>query len=226
MKGLSLQQKVQSFLDARGWSQIQLSREAGLGDMAVRDILNGRSKSPRRRTLLRLAGAMGLSLDELLDSAPTRTTLATPLDRFALDVPLWASEPAAGGDGFFVKPRATHFVHRLPGLMSFDDAFAVTVQSKEMQPWRATGSWIHCAPGLRLEQGGHCLVLLRSTRDDLWMHAKARQFLGRKDRRLYLRRYWPREEEECLSFEDIQTIMPILDLQDLLTPAGSLTDTS
>ena len=58
-----LGERVRAARLARGWTQQQLARRAGLSQGGVSQIERGRRPTPHRRTLARLAEALDLDLD-------------------------------------------------------------------------------------------------------------------------------------------------------------------
>ena len=50
----------------KGWSQEKLAREAGVSYQAVIKIERGYIKSPRLETIIKIAQALGVSLDDLI----------------------------------------------------------------------------------------------------------------------------------------------------------------
>lgn len=62
----SWRQRLQSIMDERGLSMKELSLAAGLGETAVRDLLQ-RKQSPRIDTLQALATALGMSVSQLYE---------------------------------------------------------------------------------------------------------------------------------------------------------------
>jgi transcriptional regulator with XRE-family HTH domain len=53
----------------KGWSQAELAEAAGVDPATISDLETGRTKRPRVPTLLRLAEALGVALDDLLEEA-------------------------------------------------------------------------------------------------------------------------------------------------------------
>jgi transcriptional regulator with XRE-family HTH domain len=49
----------------RGWTQVQLAEKAGLHYMLVTKIEQGVSNEPTIKTMIKLANALGVTLDEL-----------------------------------------------------------------------------------------------------------------------------------------------------------------
>jgi transcriptional regulator with XRE-family HTH domain len=52
----------------KGWSQEKLAREAGISYQTLIKIEQDRIKTPRLDTLIKLAKALGVSLDKLISS--------------------------------------------------------------------------------------------------------------------------------------------------------------
>ncbi len=50
----------------KGWSQEKLAREAGISYQTLIKIEQGRIKNPKLETLIKLAKALNVSLDELI----------------------------------------------------------------------------------------------------------------------------------------------------------------
>ena len=50
----------------KGWSQEKLAREAGISYQTLIKIEQGRIKNPRLDTLIKLAKALGVSIDKLV----------------------------------------------------------------------------------------------------------------------------------------------------------------
>jgi len=52
--------------EKKGWSQEKLAREADISYNALIKIERGRIKNPKLETLIKLAKALGVSIDELI----------------------------------------------------------------------------------------------------------------------------------------------------------------
>lgn len=75
-----LQQRLQERLDATGQKPAPLAKALGLSDSFIRDILRGKTKSPRADSLEKLASALGTTTDYLLgQSASPTSTLSPPI---------------------------------------------------------------------------------------------------------------------------------------------------
>ena len=83
-------------------TQKALALRAGLNETAVRDIRTGKSRHPRHDTVQKLAGVLGLAVNELLEPNWSRADQASaPRGEFAL-VPEY-DVAAAAGHGSFVE---------------------------------------------------------------------------------------------------------------------------
>jgi len=60
--------KLKKLRNKKGWSQERLAREAGISYQTLIKIEQDRIKSPRLDTLIKLAKALGVSLDRLVGS--------------------------------------------------------------------------------------------------------------------------------------------------------------
>ena len=70
---------LEDLCNQKGWSAAQLSTAAGLGKNAVGDIIEGRTKSPRKSTLAKLAIALEIDV-AILTGEPSFTHLSTLLE--------------------------------------------------------------------------------------------------------------------------------------------------
>ena len=106
----SMAERVLSLMRERGLTAKALSRRAGLSSDGVRSILRGRVDSPRAQSLVQLAAALGVSVDDL-----TSTTIALPdavraasgaaVDILEVDVPEYDLRARSGAilDGEILK---------------------------------------------------------------------------------------------------------------------------
>lgn len=70
----SLAERIQYALDKQGISQADLARRSGLSTSVVAQIVTGYTKDPRFMSVLRIAEALGVSLEYLAGRAPYSTT--------------------------------------------------------------------------------------------------------------------------------------------------------
>ena len=57
---------LKGYRNKKGWSQEKLAREAGVSYQTVIKIERGYIRSPRLDTILKIAKALGVSLDDLI----------------------------------------------------------------------------------------------------------------------------------------------------------------
>lgn len=63
--GLSIKNNVQKLLDAKGWTIYRLSKESGVS-LTVLYSLEKKQMGPTAETLVKLADALGVMVDELI----------------------------------------------------------------------------------------------------------------------------------------------------------------
>lgn len=66
MEGADVRDRLLAYRADRGWSQARLAEESGVSETTIAHIETGANKRPRRITLMRLAQAFGVTLDEFL----------------------------------------------------------------------------------------------------------------------------------------------------------------
>jgi len=172
-------------LKARAWSLLA-SRLLGSEDPdIVRNILRGKSKSPRGDTLMALAQAAGIDVNYLMlrsnemggEGSGGPLTESGPPERNATPAPL---QPPARGDmpkdlpvlgiveggpdgAFFFDDDGTpiDYVRRPPRLAGVSEAYALYVQGESMRPWREAGQLVMVAPRIPVQIGDYVAVQLR-----------------------------------------------------------------
>jgi transcriptional regulator with XRE-family HTH domain len=68
----NLRDRLLAYRVARGWSQVRTAEEAGVGHATITNIETGANTRPHRATLMKLALAFGVSLDEFLSDRPPK----------------------------------------------------------------------------------------------------------------------------------------------------------
>ena len=142
-----LARRLAAYMKDREFNQRSLAIEAKLNETAVRDILIGRSRSPRYATLAALAGVLRCSVAELTGEAPPADARAAPAEladampvpapnQFPRDVEVLGvavGGPAGNGDFSFNGTVIDH-VRRPPGLSGASGVFAIYVVGDSMSP--------------------------------------------------------------------------------------------
>lgn len=131
----------------RGFNQRSLAVAASLNETAVRDILIGRSRSPRYATLAALASVLKCTVAELAGEAPPEKTHTEPRELSgAFPVPSPNANPrdievlgvAIGGPSgqgdFSFNGTVVDHVRRPPGLVDKPGLFAIYVMGDSMSP--------------------------------------------------------------------------------------------
>ncbi len=139
-------------MEAGGFNQKSLAREAGLNETAVRDILIGKSRHPRHDTLQKLAAALGCALIDLVEPGAARGAVTLrpepdPVDDLAF-VPTYEIS-AAAGEGIVIdtEHQSGRLAFRRDWLRSVTSATpeqlaVITVRGDSMYPTLADGDTI------------------------------------------------------------------------------------
>lgn len=67
LEGPELAERIRRLIEARGTTVAAVTRKGNLRDTFVKDILRGRTRSPRGDNLAKLASALDVTVDQLLD---------------------------------------------------------------------------------------------------------------------------------------------------------------
>lgn len=142
-----LARRLAAYMKDREFNQRSLAIEAKLNETAVRDILIGRSRSPRYATLAALAGVLRCTVAELTGEHPPTQSQAAPAelgDGFAVPSPgqfprdvevLGVALGGVAGDGdFSFNGAVIDHVRRPPGLADKTGVFAIYVVGDSMSP--------------------------------------------------------------------------------------------
>lgn len=78
-----LYSRIRDYCDALQWSDADLAREAGIWQGALTDLKWGRKQSLGKKNLLKIAGALRISVDKLISDPPIED-LESPLDAWVL----------------------------------------------------------------------------------------------------------------------------------------------
>lgn len=180
---------IERLLAERGIAAKRFSIDAGLGDTAIRDILEGRSLNPRHDTIAKIAKGFGLSTEQLLRLAAEGASTniapnvrpapeAKQIDGGALsrDVPV-LGVTVGGADGHFeTNGEFIDWVRRPPLLAGIKTVFAIYVVGESMYPVYREGDLVYA----RHRQ-------MPAFQDDAVIEMKPRP--GQELRRAYLKRF-------------------------------------
>jgi phage repressor protein C with HTH and peptisase S24 domain len=174
-----------------------LSLDCGLGETAVRDILEGRSKNPRKQTLALIADRLKINIDELNDSA-TKTDLPSPIAK-AASAPALNRRRRFAGLGETIPVRnigRNQGDDRMPdvgttlrpaNLEGVRDAYAVYMTGDSMEPRYEQGWLLYINPA-RPPLKGRDVVVYQGD------NISIRRYLGQTESELILEQLNPRRE--------------------------------
>jgi phage repressor protein C with HTH and peptisase S24 domain len=152
-------------MDERGFNPRSLSKAAKLNETAVRDIIERRSKNPRRDTLTKLADALRCSLAELL-GGEADGFLAQPVEieqraEMPRNLPVYGN--AIGGDdgAFQMNGETMSYVERPTTLAGVKNAYGVYASGTSMSPRFEPGWLLWVNPVRPVRQGDNVVVQIK-----------------------------------------------------------------
>lgn len=158
----TIKSRIKERLHAKGLSNNEASRRAGLGLSFVADILAGRSKSPSRPNLSKLARVLDCDVDYLygeLDAPNPEPTRRTPVSS---SIPLYGVG-LADPEGYFKLDDATAApIEVSPPLAP--GAFAVTVPDDSNAPRYLAGEIVITNPARPVARGAFAVLALTDGR--------------------------------------------------------------
>jgi transcriptional regulator with XRE-family HTH domain len=92
---MDLSRRIRDLRYARGWGPEELAKRAKISRGALYQILRGETRKPRLKTLHRIAQALGVSLEVLLEETPSSSKAARTDTSEATDI-LAVSTTSAG----------------------------------------------------------------------------------------------------------------------------------
>lgn len=211
-----LAEKIERRLEELKKSARAASLEAGLGPDGIRNILRGRSISPRVETLQKIADALQVDIAWLSGqrnppSMPPVTShdmvrmkglrqearpapLATPGGR---DLPVLGA--ARGGEqGYFLSNgELFEMTERPASLVGIAEAYAVYMVGESMEPRYHNGETLFVHPFRPPERGKYVVVQLHGESEhasDLEMEYLVKQYLGKTSKEIILFQFNPQKE--------------------------------
>ena len=184
-----------------------VSRAAGLGDGAVRDIIGGKSRKPRYDTLLAIAKVLACRVEDLyqdplpkpeaadeqfpphdgpIDIAPgSHVEIAGRLPSLIRDLPV-LGQAKAGYTGIFIgNGEPMMLTDRPPNLVGVRNAFAVYVRGESMEPRYFDGELVMINPMKPVRRGNFVLIELMNR------EAFIKRFVKRSDDFVTVEQYNP-----------------------------------
>lgn len=194
-----LKENLRRLMNEQGFNQKSLSLAAGKNETAVRDILE-RARNPRQDTLSALAGALGVSVSELLGDDPS----PRPDDGFVarpVEIPAQSQMPrtlpvygqaACGDDGAFeMNGEVLDYVEMPPSLMGARNPYGVYISGESMSPRYEPGWLVHVHPHKPCRPGDNVVVQLRPQAEGMPPLAYVKVLVSRTGGKLTVRQFNP-----------------------------------
>lgn len=231
---MTMVDRIRQRLDELGRSPRSVSVAVSGGHTLLRDILNGKSKNPRRDTLERLAEELQVSVAWLIGDdntpPPDPTPKADPPKQSEVqlaDVPIPSRNgmpmdlPVHGtANGSQIGPHHTFeiqeivdYVRRPPGLASAKTAYALYVSGESMSPMYRPGDLVCVHPGRPPRPGDTVIVQIR-TAEHAPMQGFIKILVRRNHTKLVLRQLNPDTtfEQDMQHVVSIHKVLPLHEL--------------
>jgi len=233
----TLRDNLRYLSDTQGANRKAQSKEAGLNETALRDILNGRSKSPRMDTLEKLAHHFGVEIDDLLNKdltesrekiygESTKENVATESPHPAptmpgrtempRDVPVYGTVAGAvTGAMQLDHENIVDHVRRPPGIAGAKDVYGLYVVGDSMEPRYFEGDLIYVHPGRPVRVGDFVVVQTQS-HDHEPPQAYVKRLLRRSSKSVVLGWLNPVDVKTEIPLKFIVSIHRVLTTNDLM----------
>jgi len=121
----------------RNLNTSQLSRLSGVGQPVIYRLAHGETDNPKIKTLLQVAQALGVTIDQLLGEAPLVTISPTH------HTPVIALDKVRA----YLKGDAVEYINEIsPDTTASERSFAVTMADETMAPLIPKGATLLCDP--------------------------------------------------------------------------------
>ena len=196
----TLSDRLDRLMRIAGYNPSSLSRTAGLGQTAVRDILEGRVASPRYATLQAIAAVLGISVNVLVQEGdaetpdlvsfparpPTSTFGAPPNLR---DLPIFAAAEGGSSGALIMSSDPIQWIRRPEPLLTVTSAYGVFVVGDSMDPAYQQGDVVLIHPSLPPRRDAD-VILFREDPDGT-RHVLLKRLIGWTERKWQVRQYNP-----------------------------------
>ena len=201
----------------RGLTMAELASRIGVSQPAISQWETGREK-PGRDSLARLAGALGVSTEELSTAPATASPGTEPvvsIQSMPVDVPVFGT--AVGGEqgDFSFNGEVTDYVRRPQGVARLRNLYALWVTGDSMAPWNCSGDLIYVTPSRPPAPGDHVVVELQGATANEPGTAMVKLLVAKTPTHLKLRQYNP-EREFQLPLAKVKSLHKVLSLRELL----------
>lgn len=209
----TLAQQLAQAIEASGRSASEISRAIGQNRTLVRDILNGRVRSPRIDTLQKIADELGVSVTTLTGAevAPAPRAQRTlrseavpapvalpPRSELPRDVPVFGTAAgAAATDGAFqlAAGEAVDYVLRPPALAGARDVYAIYVTGSSMEPAHPEGELRFVHPH-RVPAPGDTVIIQCQYKPEGPIEAYIKRLVRRNGERIVVEQFNPAGQVE------------------------------
>lgn len=178
---MSLQNRLEQALEHRNIKPKTLSLKAGLNETAIRDILKGRSQNPRTDTVRKIAEALHIRPEWLLNGFGAMSEDAPQTGHFSENaltpkhgkIPVYSTPSFDALWGYrFDFSAPVDFAPALPLLDNVPKAYALYTADNKMAPRYFIGEILYIHPARPVQNGDDCLII----------HHDGRGIIGKLDR--------------------------------------------
>jgi phage repressor protein C with HTH and peptisase S24 domain len=217
---------VRGAREGKGWSRQQLADAVGYSLNAVADIESGKITRPSTEKRHKMADALGISADVLLEASRKATAAkgrvrmprteedvlyrrAGLMPAMGQRVPVFG-QAAGGSDGeYHFNGTIVDYVSCPPGLEDVPDAYAVYVDGESMSPRYEPRDtvWVH--PGKPALAGDDVVVQIEDNNHGLGPRGYIKRFVGWTDKVLRLHQFNP-DKELTFSRKSVVSVHPVV----------------
>jgi transcriptional regulator with XRE-family HTH domain len=162
-----IRDRLLAYRIARGWTQVQTAQRAGISPTTIAHIETGDTDNPRRITLMRLAQAFGVSLEEFVGEAPPGQADLFEVAEEEPSVPL-APAPALQLEEMYVADAATRRRALEAATAEEREVYAVTIARVVWDVLRSASEWADIAADESKSERERRVA--RESQESLWRH--------------------------------------------------------
>ncbi len=223
---IELKDRIRERLKDLGKTARAASIEAGLHPDTIRNVLRERSKKPRGDSLVKLARALNVTVEWLMEGEdpsvqppqPTPELPAVlPAPDLSLDmprnIPILGTAAGSLTGAFQVDSNPIDYVRRPPGLEGARDVYALYVVGNSMSPRFEEGELLYVSERRPARIGDYVVIQTTDTRDGS-VSAYCKRLRKRCDSSIEVEQYNP-ATTFTLQMSEIRAIHRVLTLNEL-----------